>query len=453
MTASTCRRVFTVLMLAPSMLLFLVPGPGAAGGARQPVQVTVRDEQPKIDLVDLPTDPTPRITYLLGHNMRVGFQVHTPQGLQRITCGQDGSTNNTTCRIDNGDMEFGSPQGRWDPQQAPLTPGPAGKKRQGTKSTWVFNNIRITQIVEIVPSRPDKKAPGPAGKRQRDTCVIRYVIENKDTRPHRVGLRNMIDTLINNNDGALFVAAGKDQVIAGADFRSTKEIPAYVQVLERPDIKNPGLVAHITPRLGGRIDPPNRLTLTRWPGSGVGWEVPAGQAFGDSAYAIYWEPKEIPPNGKREIGFGYGHGIAAGVEDEGRVVVSLGGSFEPRKLFTVTAYVETPLEGQSLTLELPPGMAAVEGKATQPVPQPLARGLSVVLWKGRVMQPGQFPLKVRSSTGYTLTKTVTVTLPGAPGKAAEGRPSGEQESRAPCFRPPASVLLPGRWSFVTGHLT
>jgi hypothetical protein len=441
-------------LLAGGLLLLLLPGLDASAGARRPVHVTVRDEQPKLELVDLPTDPTPRIAYNLGHNMRVGFMVQTEQGFQRITCGQDGSTNNTVCRIDNGDMEFGAPQGRWDPQRAPLEAGPAGKRRQGTRSTWVFNNIRITQIVEIVPTRPtDKKAGPAAGKRLRDACVLRYVIDNKDTRAHRVGIRNMIDTLIVNNDGALFAVPGKDQILAGADFRSTKEIPAWVQVLERPDLKNPGVVAHITPKLGGRIEPPNRLTLTGWPGSGVGWEVPARQAVGDSAYAIYWDPKEIPPNGKREVGFAYGRGIATGVEDEGRVVVSLGGSFEPQRLFTVTAYVESPVEGQSLTLELPAGMAAVEGKPTQPVPQPLAGGLSVVLWKGRVLHGGEFPLKVRSSTGYILTKTVTVTVPDTPGKAESPGQPGQEESRVPAFERPSRIVLPGAWSFPARSLT
>src|SRR5207302_5171360 len=117
---------------------------------------------------------------------------------------------------------------------------------------------------------------------------------------------------------------------------------------------------------GGRLEAPNRLSLTRWPGSGVGWEVPVQNGTGDTSYAIYWDPKEIKPGGKREVGFAYGKGIAGGNTDEGRVDVVLGGSFEPNKLFTVTAYVENALDGQSLTLELPAGMARVEGREIQP---------------------------------------------------------------------------------------
>jgi hypothetical protein len=395
-------------------LLFLTGAGSPAGqkdGPRQAAKVTIRDEQAKIELVDLPVDPEQRITYQFSQNMRVGFQLHTDQGRVRITCGQGGETNNTTCRIDNMDIEFGNQAGRWDPQQAPLDAGGSPRKRLGTKSTWVYGNLRFTQIIEVVATRPLAKKDGAVGKRLRDTCVIRYLIENKDTRPHKVGIRNMIDTLIVNNDGAQFAVPGKDaRILPNGDFRTPKDIPPYVMVLERPDLNNPGVVAIISPRLGGRFDHPNRLVLTRWPGSGVGWEVPVQQAAFDTAYAIYWDPKEIAAGGKREVGFAYGRGLVTGLDGEGQVQVALGGSFEPGKRFTVTAYVDGPLEGQTLTLELPPGMAQLEGKAVQPVPAPLTGGLGVVYWKGSVERTGAFPVRVRSSTGFIMTKTVTVSV-------------------------------------------
>jgi hypothetical protein len=394
---------------------------------RRPVRVTVRDEQPQVQLVDLPVDPLPRIRYAFTQpNMRVGFEVLVGQGFVNITCSNTGGTSNTMCRIDGTDVEYGSPAGKWDPQQAPLVAGEGGRKRQGTRSTWVYNNLRITQIVEIVPAKlPGEKA---GGKRLRSACLLRYVIENKDTKSHKVGIRNMVDTLVAGNDGAPFAIPGKNQISPGADLRSPKEIPEYVMVMQNPDLRNPGVVAHITPRPGGRLDPPNRLILTRWPGSGCGWEIPAVQAVGDTAYGIYWDPKEVPPQGKREVGFAYGRGVVSGVGDEGRVAVALGGSFEPGRLFTVSAYVEDPFEGQSLTLELPAGLSRVEGKATQPVPAPMRGGLSLVMWKARVEKAGQFALKVRSSSGVTQTKTLIITptedtpAPGT-GRAPERNPS------------------------------
>ena len=75
---------------------------------------------------------------------------------------------------------------------------------------------------------------------------------------------------------------------------------------------------------------------------------------------------------------------------EGQYEVKLGGSFEPGKLFSVTALVSDPSPGQALTLELPEGVEAVEGRAVQPVPPPGPdQANSVVMWKGRVMRPAE----------------------------------------------------------------
>jgi hypothetical protein len=108
------------------------------------------------------------------------------------------------------------------------------------------------------------------------------------------------------------------------------------------------------------------------------------------------------------MAYAYGVGIASSPENEGRVTMALSGSFEPKKTFTVAAYVDDPVEGQSLTLELPPGVELLEGKQVQPVPAPLGGGSSLVLWRARVRELGRFPLRIRSSTGLTQTKTVTV---------------------------------------------
>ena len=58
-------------------------------------------------------------------------------------------------------------------------------------------------------------------------------------------------------------------------------------------------------------------------------------------------------------------------------------------------------------------MQRVEGKEIQPVPESSEeRPQSLVLWKARVERTGTFPLRVRSSTGVTQGKTVTVTPAG-----------------------------------------
>jgi hypothetical protein len=130
---------------------------------------------------------------------------------------------------------------------------------------------------------------------------------------------------------------------------------------------------------------------------------------------VFWEPKTIKPGGKREIAYAYGQGIATSPENEGRVQLALGGSFEPGKRFDLTAYVTDPAPGQSLMLELPEGMALVEGKVSQPVPEaPGDVAYSLVRWRARVLRPGQYAVRVRSSTGVTQGKLITVTSAAAP---------------------------------------
>jgi cyclophilin family peptidyl-prolyl cis-trans isomerase len=94
----------------------------------------------------------------------------------------------------------------------------------------------------------------------------------------------------------------------------------------------------------------------------------------------------------------------------------LGGSFVPAKLFTIAAYVDFPVQGQTLTLELPAGVKLIEGRETQPVPAlATAAGpaaTSLVLWKARVLRPGEFDVRVRSSTGMAKSRMIKSTTAG-----------------------------------------
>jgi cyclophilin family peptidyl-prolyl cis-trans isomerase len=96
----------------------------------------------------------------------------------------------------------------------------------------------------------------------------------------------------------------------------------------------------------------------------------------------------------------------------------LGGSFAPDKLFTITAYVDYAVQGQTLTLALPAGVRLMEGKETQPVPAS-ATAASVVLWKARVLRPGEYTINVRSSTGMQRSHNIKSSPPKTrqPGKA------------------------------------
>jgi hypothetical protein len=390
-------------LVALAAVLATVP-PVSAQAPGRPVRVHIEEEKLQVADPTAPVDPQQHIFYQYGQNMNFGFVVDG----NRITFSPNGSTHNTMVRIDGQEVFFGNPPGRWDSQQVKLGPGPFGKKRIGTRSTWVVNNIAFSQILEVVPSKLPPKARA-GQKRRLDACLVRYEVENRDGKPHTVGLRTVLDMLIVNNDGALFASptTHPGKILDGIELRD-KAVPDYLQVLQVPNLRDPGFVAHFTFKLGSRLTGPDRVVLTGLRASGP-WNVAALPAGGDSAIAVYFSPRPIKARSKVQWAYAYGQNIASNPENEGKVSLALGGSFVPGKLFDVTAYVDEPVEGQALRLELPSGMTLVEGPAVQPVPQPASDAArSVVLWKARVLQTGRFAFRVHSSNGITYVRTVTI---------------------------------------------
>jgi hypothetical protein len=233
-------------------------------------------------------------------------------------------------------------------------------------------------------------------------------VDNKDEKPHQVGARIFMDVYVVNNDGALFAAPNQPgKILDGVELKA-KMVPDYLQFLQSPNLQNPGFVAHMTLNFGKVFDMADRVVLTRLGAFADQWNLRAIQAMGDSAMGVYWEPKQVAPKGKRNFAYGFGQGIVPNPEGEGQIAIALGGSFEPGKLFTIAAQVQDPANGQTLTLDLPPGMERVEGKECQPVPPVSDDGNTLVLWKARVLRTGQFTLRVRSSTGVTQTRLITI---------------------------------------------
>lgn len=180
--------------------------------------------------------------------------------------------------------------------------GPGGKKRTGFETVFVNNDIRFTQIVELVPSRPTSKT-ATQQKRRMDTHRISYVVENiaKDGRPRKIDLKSCIDILVVHNDVALYASptTHPGKVLNGVTLRG-KEVPDYVQVLERPDVNNPGFVATLTFK-HSKGDNPDVFVMTNLGAVEQGWEPPA-QAAGDSACCILWNAKEVKAGEKRTDG-------------------------------------------------------------------------------------------------------------------------------------------------------
>ncbi len=392
----------------------------------QPVKVEIKDEAEEVEPGARmgkggsgPVDPEPRVTYRYGPNMRFGILAlkdtfGRPLN-KRITFSGDGATSNTRIKVNGQDGEYGEPSGRWLVRAQPVPNDPVRQSRNGTLSVLALGKVRISQIVEIVPSKqPVTVAPG-TQRRLLDTVLCRYQIENLEKRTHTIGLRVQVDTLIGNNDGVPFTVPGYAGLVnTMADFRTSKQVPEFIQALEVPNLQNPGTVANMTLKPGGGLEPPARVSLTHWAGGGAPWEVSVQHMGGDSAVVIYWPEKVLQPGQKRQFGYAYGLGRVDAGEGGGRLGITLGGSFEPGQVFTVTAYVNNPVPNQTLTLDVPQGLQ-IQNPATVVVPP--AQGApptSVVTWNTKVLQTGEFRIKVRSSTGVSQSKTITIARPEGP---------------------------------------
>jgi hypothetical protein len=372
------------------LAIVLIAGVVRAQSSDSPV--VVRFHEPKLENVQvmLPVDPTPRVRVTGRAGMMFGLQADGAQlcnGYMR-----------TNLRIDNQNVfpnviRAGVINPGANPGAFPLT------------IEYAKDALKITQILEPVPT----KTKSPTGKRPLDALLIKYVVENQDKVAHTVGVRIRMDMYLVDNDGALFAAPTfPNQILDGVELKG-KTLPDYVQVLQRPNLQSPGFVAHFTLKMGGGLIGPSRFLCTAHALGDNGWDLAAQRANGDSDAAIFWDPREVPPGGKLTFAMAYGKGLAVSPDTEGRIRLAFGGSFEPGKLFTIQAFVEEPLPSQVLTLELPDGMTRLEGRAIEPVPQPGPNtATSMILWKARVDKLGEHAIKIRSSSGTTQIRTVTI---------------------------------------------
>jgi hypothetical protein len=370
-------------------------------------------EGPEKTVEEAPVDPQPRVAARFNEERKFGLVMlegGENKEVKKLTYSDDGGTNNTCVRIDGKDFILGDDASLWQGPNQPPGKDRTGRERAGGKSVYAFSSppIRVTQHVEVVPG---ELAAGQS-KRLLDTCLVRYTLENRDDRPHAVGLRFELDTYIGSNDGVPFTVPGQAALCrTRQDFTAKADIPDFIQALENPDLQHPGTVAHLTVKVGGGLDAPDRVSLTHWKGDLKEWEVPMADIGSDSAVVLYWGERELAPGATREVGFAYGLGSVSSAEGGGRLGLTVGGSLRPGDAFTVTAYVRDPAPGQTVTLRPGSGLELAEGTAAQTVP-PLPAGAasrnSPVTWKVRAARPGRYSLRVELSTGEAQTQAVTI---------------------------------------------
>lgn len=350
---------------------------------------------------------------------------------KRLTYDHRGRTNSTVVQIDGAVKGFGrSGEGKWTtlPEDLPpilmtLDPKKPRKQSPGKTATWQFipDPIKVTQTVHIAPGEAVEVTPGEY-KRQLDTCVIKYRIENGDNKAHKIGLRVMVDTLIGMNDGVPFTIPGQPGLVSTfKDYTNRNDIPDFIQALEEPNLDTPGTTVQMNLKLSEKLAP-DRVSLTYWPGNKSGlwnWDVPIESiapqgAFGaDSCIVLYWNPVDMKPGEVRECGFSYGLGSLT--LKGGRLGITVGGKLYKGGELTVVGYIADPAPGQTASIEFlkddGKGKLVADNSILQLLPDslgtqtvtPQEKGAdgktrpSPVTWRVRVLEAGTPTILVRTS--------------------------------------------------------
>lgn len=383
----------------------------------------------------------------LGRTMSFGIRASTEPDMpasnpnsKRLTYKQYGTTNNALVMVDDnqknsyriGDDKTGYWEGKPNRFHSEFGKGKNGKPLYDTEALWVIEkkNIQVTQKVAYLPGEPIIEDG--VYKRLIDTVLVRYELKNLDKAAHKVGLRFLLDTLIGSNDGVPFLLPGSAALVTEPqDFSSPDAVPDFIQAYENADLRKPGVVAQLNLKVGGKVEPPARVRLTRWPGAAGfpgakkeprgkkktreatvnDWDIPPASFMdqpADSAIVMYWDEKELAPGETRVVGFSYGLGsLAAG---SGKLALTVGGNMSLGGELTVVGLVNEPQPNQKLTLVLPPGLSLIGGSAAeQAVPAAGDKKRpSPVTWRVRAEQPGNFTIKVESSDGEVLERKITI---------------------------------------------
>lgn len=384
-------------------------------------------------------DPEPRvgISYR-DDNQRFGMVMlkerdpQNPDEFKKLTFSKDGTTNNTCVWLDGQENLFGQQPGSWARDKKNRAKGKYwkaiesnnGRKRE---STWKFTeNVYVTQTVMLVPNDDTRLL---------DTVLVHYLIENEDKTPHKVGLRVMLDTYIGAEDGVPFAIPGQsDLLTTKRDFRDYKDIPDFIQALERPNLADPGTTATMILKLPSdvkispedpELDPITRMVICRWPGNPEErwdftktkfWDMndKAQGEKNDSCVTLYWDTRVMGPGTKRAMAFTYGMGKISGLDGDKNAQLAL--TYAPKPppggSCTVTAWVKNPSQGQKVKIDLPAGMTLADDNAEQPVNKG-GTDLSQVSWKVKVSdktQLGKHAVKA-TTTGAQAKVDVIVVKP------------------------------------------
>lgn len=285
-----------------------------------------------------------------------------------------------------------------------------GELSEGQSYTKQINELEIKQMAEVVTGYPAERAPD-GQILYKDTCLCTYEITNLADEEVLVEPRvTVICRLALDPRLQFYSPRTMPEKLLGGVVLDT--LPRYLLCLENPSIKKPGKTSVLTLRFDDRRIGPAKAVLTNTSALTFDWEIKATSTmppfggFTYSAAVFYWTPRTLAPGQKVTIALGYGLGKAQCPETSGNMDIHLTGNFAPGQRFNIVADVPEPLNGQTLKLELPPGITLTEGREVQPLS--IGEGPAHTLWKARVERPGEYPIRVHSSHGLMLTKILKV---------------------------------------------
>jgi hypothetical protein len=314
-------------------------------------------------------------------------------------------TSYTTVQVDGSNYVFG---GRT--QTSAGRQGPFGKLVFGPEV--VEGNV-IRTICETGPVETEQLLSFTRSSTTglRDTARIAYRLTNRDTVPHLVGMRLMLDTMLGANDGAPFRV--KEQAVTTDTVFTKETIPDFWQAFD--SLADPQVMSQGTLR-GPGVTTPDRVYFTNW---GVlaekvwDFDFEPGRVFLrkgefelDSAIAMFWDPITLPPGESVTWVTYYGLGgitiapgkLSLGVTSPAVVTQSP----EGRSRFPVVAYLENSGEGEArdvrAAIQLPEGLTLAPGQQAMGRLGNLAVGESVqIAWQVEVEERirGEFSYQVR----------------------------------------------------------
>jgi len=164
---------------------------------------------------------------------------------------------------------------------------------------YIFEKVIIKQILSPVDKNGNEIKEGLA-----QYYKISYQFKNTQNAPQKVGLAILFDTMVDDNDNCN-IMAGKRPINREIMFTGDL-VPSSLQFYRTPrdtsDVVGEAILKGI------HVTTPDRVLIGRWPVlHHQTWKLSAVQVpYGDSAYMLQWENRNLPQNEIIELSTLYG---------------------------------------------------------------------------------------------------------------------------------------------------